>query len=233
MPSAFRRTSPPAGYVRFCPIFPRSAILFGREAKATPERTRAAQTRFSSEYAVRADGERNRYDEFVDLFSANARRVYGFIYAMLPRCADADDVFQETSRVLWQKFGEYRSGTDFFAWSRQVARFQVLYFRQRQQRSRLKFTDAFLDAVAETAAERSDRLEAEQRALAECMEKLKIRQRQIVLERFAPEATTKSAAEKLGMTTDALYKALARIQAKLLECIETVLGDYKTREERE
>jgi len=183
---------------------------------------------------VTADGNTNRYDEFVDLFSANARRVYSFIYAMLPRWADADDVFQETSRVLWQKFGEYQSGTNFFAWARQIARYQALYFRQRQQRSRLKFSDAFLDAVAATAAEHSDRLEAEQRALAECMEKLKPRQRDIILARFAPQATTKSVAEKLGMTTDAVYKALARIQATLLECIERVIyKPFHEREERE
>ena len=171
------------------------------------------------------DGATDRYDEFVDLFSANARRVYSFIYTMLPRWADADDVFQETSRVLWQKFNEYQSGTNFFAWARQVARYQVLYYRQRQQRSRLKFTDAFLEAVAETAADQSERLEAEQRALAECMEKLKERQRDIILSRFAPEATTKSAAEKLGMTTDAVYKAIGRIQTVLLECIERAIQE--------
>jgi RNA polymerase sigma-70 factor, ECF subfamily len=166
------------------------------------------------------DGNASRYDEFVDLFSGHARRIYGYVYTMLPRWADADDVFQETSRVLWQKFGEYRTGTDFFAWARQVARYQVLYFRQRQQRSRVTFSDAFLEAVAATEAEDSDRLEAEQRALAECMEKLKARERDIVLSRFAPEATTRSAAARLGMTADAVYKALGRIQAALLKCIE-------------
>ncbi len=166
----------------------------------------------------------DRYDEFVDLFSRNARRIYGYVYTLLPRWADADDVFQETSRVLWQKFGDYRSGTDFFAWARQVARFQVMYFRQRQQRSRVKFTDEFLDAVAATTADDAERLADEQAALAECMEKLKARERNIVLSRFAPEATTKSVAAELGMTTDAVYKSLSRIQATLLKCIEQALG---------
>lgn len=175
------------------------------------------------------DNMQDRYDEFVDLFSRNARRVYAYVYALLPRWADADDVFQETSRVLWQKFGEYRTGTDFFAWARQVARYQVMYFRQRQQRSRLKFTDAFLEAVAETAADQSERLDAEQRALADCMERLDQRQRGIVLARFAPEATTRSAAAELGMSTDAVYKALGRIQAVLLRCIEQALGRKEPR----
>ena len=170
-------------------------------------------------------GNPNRYDEFVDLFSSHARRIYGYVYTMVPRWADADDVFQETSRVLWQKFGEYQSGTNFFAWARQVARYQVLFFRQRQQRSRVTFTDAFLDAVAAAAAENAERLEAEQRALAECMEKLKARERDIILSRFAPEATTKSVAARLGMTTDAVYKSLGRIQATLLKCIEETIND--------
>lgn len=173
------------------------------------------------------DRKTDRYDEFVDLFSANARRVYGYIYAMLPRWNDADDVFQETSRVLWQKFDQYAPGTNFFAWAREVARFQVLYHRQRQQRSRLTFTDSFFEAVAKTAAEQSERLEAEQKALAECMEKLKERQRAIVLARFAPDATPKTAAEKLGMTVDAVYKALGRIQSILLDCIEQAIRDSR------
>lgn len=166
------------------------------------------------------DNNPTRYDEFVDLFSRNARRIYGYIFTLLPRWADADDVFQETSRVLWQRFSEYRSGTNFFAWARQVARFQVLFFRQRQQRSRITFSGEFLEAVAATVEETADRCEAEQIALAECLDQLKAQQRDIVLSRFAPDATTKSVAAQLGMTTDAVYKALGRIQTTLLKCIE-------------
>jgi len=189
---------------------------------------------------VTNSGNQNRYDEFVDLFSGHARRIYGYVYTMLPRWADADDVFQETSRVLWQKFGEYQSGTSFFAWARQVARYQVLFFRQQQHRSRVTFSDAFLDAVAVAAAENTERLEAEQRALAECMEKLKARERDIILSRFTPEATTRSVAARLGMTTGAVYKSLGRIQATLLKCIEEAMNEptsglfsAREREERE
>lgn len=168
--------------------------------------------------------ESNRYDEFVGLFSANARRLYAFIFTMLPRWSDADDVFQETSRVLWEKFGEFQSGTDFFAWARSVARFQVLYYRQRQQRSRVVFTPEFLNAVADSAAVQSERLEAEQQALVECLEKLKASQREVILARFAPGATTKSVAAQFGMTLDAVYKSLSRIQSTLLECVQQNVG---------
>jgi RNA polymerase sigma-70 factor, ECF subfamily len=174
-----------------------------------------------------ADGNDDQYSQFVDLFSQNAKRVYGYIYAMIPRWEDADDVFQETSRVLWQKFGEFRRGTSFFAWACQVARYQVLTFRRRQRRSRVTFTDAFLDKVAATADASVEWLDAEQQALADCVEMLDPRHREIVLLRFAPAATTKSVAARLGMTADAVYKALSRIQATLLKCIERAIEDEK------
>jgi RNA polymerase sigma-70 factor, ECF subfamily len=175
--------------------------------------------------SMAADIDNDRYDEFVDLFSRNAKGVYGYIYAMLPHWEDADDVFQETSRVLWQKFIAFKSGTSFFAWAREIARYQVLSFRRRERRSRVTFTDAFVDAVAATADASVERLEAEQRALADCVETLKPREREIILLRFSQEATTKSVAEQLGMTTDAVYKAISRVQTVLLKCIEQALGD--------
>jgi RNA polymerase sigma-70 factor (ECF subfamily) len=44
---------------------------------------------------------------------------------------DAEEVFQNTSVVLWNKFGEFQPGSNFFAWASQVAYYEVLnYMRQ-------------------------------------------------------------------------------------------------------
>ena len=115
------------------------------------------------------------------------------------------------------------------AWACQIARYQVLYFRQRENRSHVKFTDTFLDAVAAAADASSERFESEQRALADCVEKLNPRQRELVLLRFAPDSTTKSVADRLRMTTEAVYKAIQRIQSTLLTCVEQTIGDREQR----
>jgi RNA polymerase sigma-70 factor (ECF subfamily) len=171
----------------------------------------------------------DRYDLFVDLFSRNAKRIYGCIYSMLAHWEDADDVFQETSRVLWEKFSEFEPGTNFFAWAKRIACFQVLAFRQKKRRSHVQFTDAFLDVVANATETNNERLETEQRALTHCIEQLKPREREIVLLRFAPGATTKTVAERLGMTTDAIYKAISRAQSALLKCVEGVVVERERR----
>jgi RNA polymerase sigma-70 factor, ECF subfamily len=49
--------------------------------------------------------------EFVRLFSQHARRLYAYLYLLLNNDVDADDVFQETSRVMWENFAQFTPGT--------------------------------------------------------------------------------------------------------------------------
>ena len=41
---------------------------------------------------------------FLRLFLQNERRLYAYILTLLPNRADADDVLQEASLVMWDKF---------------------------------------------------------------------------------------------------------------------------------
>lgn len=161
-----------------------------------------------------------RYAEFVELFSAHARRIYGYTLTLVPNWADADDVFQDSSKVLWEKFDQFTSGTDFFAWSCRIVQFQAMYFRQRQQRSRLQFSDAFLEAVSTQALDDNEFLERQHRALADCLDKLSPRTRELVELRYQPNASTKTVAEKVGRSLEAVYKALNRAQRTLIDCVE-------------
>ena len=88
-----------------------------------------------------------RQAEFVRLFSANQRRIQTFIFTLLPDRDQAQDVMQETSVVLWQKFDSFETGTDFTAWAFRIARLEVLSLVRRQQRARLVFDEAICRAV--------------------------------------------------------------------------------------
>ena len=41
------------------------------------------------------------------MFVKNQRRIYGYILTVVPDCNEADDLFQQTSLVLWEKAGVY------------------------------------------------------------------------------------------------------------------------------
>src|SRR5438094_5161251 len=88
---------------------------------------------------------------FLRLFLQNERRLYAYILTLLPHRADADDVLQEASLVMWDKFDEQHPPNDFTAWGCRIAYFKVLDFYKKRQRSRVRFSQVILERIAETA----------------------------------------------------------------------------------
>src|SRR5438094_6774627 len=137
---------------------------------------------------------------FLRLFLQNERRFYAYILTLLPHRADADDVLQEASLVMWDKFDDRHPPDDFAAWGCRIAYFKVLDFYKKGRRCRVKFSQALLDHVAETASEQAAalRLDDRREALTACLEKLPPRDQDLLARRLAPGATTQSAAAAVG-----------------------------------
>jgi RNA polymerase sigma-70 factor (ECF subfamily) len=163
---------------------------------------------------------------FLRLFLQNERRLYAYILTLLPNRTDADDVLQEASMVMWDKFDERQPPDDFVAWGCRIAYFKVLDFYKKSQRSRVCFSQAMLERVGETAIEQAATLQLDERreALADCVQKLNHRDRELLTRRFAEGATTQSTAADLGRSVDAVYKALAKIRQALFECVTKALA---------
>ena len=180
--------------------------------------------------AAAADAPADRPPEknklFLSLFLQNQRRLYAYILTLLPNRADADDVLQEASLVMWDKFDAGRPPTDFLAWARRVAYHKVLDFYKKTHRAEARLSRIFLERVAETAAGRSDalRLDDRREALAACFEKLAPKDRDLLTRRLAKGATTRSTSEQLGRSVDAVYKALAKIRQSLSDCVQRALA---------
>jgi RNA polymerase sigma-70 factor, ECF subfamily len=163
---------------------------------------------------------------FLRLFLQNQRRIYAYVLTLLPNRADADDVFQEASLVLWDKFDDSAPPEDFAAWGCRIAYFKVLDFRKKHQRARVLFSQAMLDRVAETAVEQAGALQLDERreALTDCLGKLADRDRGLLAARFTEGGTVQTAAAQVGRSVDAVYKALARIRQSLFECVSRTLA---------
>lgn len=157
--------------------------------------------------------------EFVGLFTRHARWLYSYILAQLPQQADAEEAFQETSTVLWEKFSQFEPGTDFRAWAARVAHFQVLSQRQKRRRVPLLFSDAFHDAVDHEIVALGDALDGQYRVLADCFTKLAPADREIVERRYQLGASTRQVAAELRRSIHSVYRALVRIHESLLECM--------------
>ncbi len=163
-------------------------------------------------------------EEFVRLFTKYQRRIFLFILAQVGNPTEAEDLHQQTNLVLWMKFSHFKPGTNFLAWAMKIARYEILRRRARLQSERTLFSDEFLDAVAGEVEERVDYLEARRAALAECLKKLRPRDRELIEQRYAPGASGKAVAERLGRPLNAVYQSLGRIRRALHECINRRLS---------
>ena len=65
-----------------------------------------------------------------------------------PAVDAAEDVFGETSVVLWREFAKFRPAADFAPWALAIAFNQVRKWRHQRERDRLVFSDALIAAVA-------------------------------------------------------------------------------------
>lgn len=165
-----------------------------------------------------ATGEKNP-ERFVRLLGRYQQRVYSFILTLVPHWADADEVLQETNIVLWRKFSEFQPDTDFVRWANQVAYFEVLKFRRRQQKDHLFFSDAFVEEVAAEVMEMSETLQLQRDRLAGCLQKLSDRDRTLIHLRYDEGSSVKRVAEQLGRSADSVYKSLGRVRRMLIDCI--------------
>jgi RNA polymerase sigma-70 factor, ECF subfamily len=168
-------------------------------------------------------------ERFSLLFEQHGRAIYSHIRALVPNASDADEVFQEASITLWQKFDQYRPDTDFRAWACRIAYYKVLKLRDRQVRSPRLFSPQFLDLVSEEMIVMSDMLDARTEALLLCRDKLDARDRDL-LDRFHRHgATAKEVAHWLGRNVHYVYRAIRRIHETLFECINRVVSKDRDR----
>jgi RNA polymerase sigma-70 factor len=166
-------------------------------------------------------------DEFARQFSRHARRIYAFIVTLVFSHHDAEEVFQNTSVVLWNKFGDFRPGSNFYAWASRIAYYEVLSVLKQRRRG-LVVSEESLKALAEEATALSDGTPARIEALDDCLAHLPAADREIIQERYFYQRPPKQIAAARSRSLDSIYRALSRIHHLLLECVERTLA----REER-
>ena len=140
----------------------------------------------------------DRTSEFLTLFTAHDRGLRKYILTLLGDADSAQEVFQETSATLWQKFGEFQPGSNFFAWACRIAYFEVLEFRRRRRRQRLTFNEGLLETLSRDLTEREGVLQARRVALPDCMERLPVVDRELIEQRYAGGETILEIAQRTG-----------------------------------
>lgn len=165
------------------------------------------------------------YEEFLRLFTRDQFRVIAYIRALIHDHTAANDVFQETSLVLWRSFSSFRRDAEFTPWAMGIARNQVLKHWRARDRDRHVFSESLLSELASEAILIADELDSRQTALNECVQQLAPRQQELIGQFYGANQPAKLIAESWNRTVHAVYKSLKVMRRSLLECVEQKLAE--------
>jgi RNA polymerase sigma-70 factor, ECF subfamily len=160
------------------------------------------------------------HDSFVEILTQHRGQLFGYIYALVRRLDDAEDLYQDTALVMWTKYREYEQGTNFLGWACTIARYRVANFLKSQRRRRHFFGQALQEELAALQTRiHADGLGLQQEALLDCMKKLPASDVQLVKLCYGGSTSFREVAKQLGRSPQSVYDSLSRIRRVLLECI--------------
>jgi len=164
-------------------------------------------------------------EDFLRLLGQHERHLAAFVYSLVPRAADADDILQDVKVTMWREFAKFEPGSNFRAWARQIATHQILNFRRAAvRRPNPALEDSFIEAVATEIDRQAEELDRRSDALQHCLQKLSEPHRKIIVWRYFDNCGIDEIATRTQRTSEAVYQLLSRIRGLLNECVSRQLA---------
>lgn len=162
----------------------------------------------------------DRTTQFLELLNANDRALSLYVYGLVPRDSEAEDLLQQTKMLLWKHFDDFQLGTHFLAWARKIAFHQVLSHRRKRKRQPLPLEDEVLQAIGDAVSALAEQPSARHEALRLCLAKLPAEHRQLIQLRYFQDLEIEQVAKQIQRTEGAVYRALSRIRISLMDCVQ-------------
>jgi RNA polymerase sigma-70 factor (ECF subfamily) len=160
---------------------------------------------------------------FATLWTQAQTSVFAVISATVTNFADAEDVLQRVSSIAVSKFDDFDIDGDakaFVAWAIAIARFEILrHFRDRAT-DRHEYIAESLEQIARAFEEIAPEYDDRREALAQCLQQLKGRSRDVLEKRYGEGLKTGVIAKQLGLTAGIVSVILNRTYRKLRECVD-------------
>jgi len=164
-------------------------------------------------------------DEFADRLRRHQTQLFGYIYSLVRDFDDADDLFQQTSLILWRKYAKYDPSRSFVVWACGVARHEAANFLRSRNRRRLYFNDALTALLIDAhAALEHEGLQERRDALTGCMKKLRPCDQDLLQQCYEGSVRISEVAQRQNRSAQSIHNSLHRIRLALQECIRRRLG---------
>lgn len=165
---------------------------------------------------------------FTQLFEADKKRLYSYIFAFVLDKAAADDIFQETCLTLWQKFDTFEPGTNFSKWANTIAFYRIHRFRDKQSKYQLGLDDDFVNEFSQTIAAIENQSSAKEKKwchIDHCRSLLSSSLQMVYQRFYVDNLTAQNIATNTGRSIYAIRKAVCKLRKKLIDCVDKKVNE--------
>ncbi|MCP4787310.1 MAG: sigma-70 family RNA polymerase sigma factor [Fuerstiella sp.] len=156
---------------------------------------------------------------FIQLLTSHQARLYAYVLSLVADVDQASDIMQETNTVLWVKSSEFEMGTNFAAWMRKIAFYQVMAYRKKLARECIVFDDSLVGQLAEAASERDETMEGRRAVVRQCLSQMNDRHRELIRARYQDGFALADIAAAMNRKTNAIKQSLFRARTILIACV--------------
>ncbi len=154
--------------------------------------------------------------------------IFGYIMTQTGDYDDAEDIFQDVCVTVCEKYHTFTEGTNFKAWVMKITRNKILsYYRsQSKKKNLLQLTEEIAEDLGEHEIWFRDEIpfRDEIKALRQCLDKVKGKNRTILIKRYGEGLSGQEIAESINWTPNSVYVALSRIKEGLENCVKKRLS---------
>lgn len=162
--------------------------------------------------------------DFVARFAADAERIKAYVFALMRDWDASQEVFQQVSISLWERFADYDPAHPFLAWALGIARHKALHEWRRQRRQLPVLSPEAMAVLEPVWVEESAGIDSETAALNQCLERVDGSARRLLDLRYRDDLPLADIAGRTGQSLSAVTKTLARLRDRLADCVRGRLG---------
>lgn len=170
--------------------------------------------------------ESREHGEVVRLLMEHRSSLFAFILAIVRDYDTAEEVLQDVSVAVCELSDQFRAGTNFGGWAREIARRRILAHNRAAARFPGSLTDEDLQRI-EAGFQRADsQATARERigTLRRCLGNLTHASRRLLQLRFADRFSHQEIADLVDRQPDSVRKSIYRSRQTLRTCIDRKLS---------
>ncbi len=159
------------------------------------------------------------------LLTASHQKLLGYLMSLVGSWHDAQDVLQRASLMMWRKFGDFESGSDFLAWASTICFYEAKSFQRLAARSAFVFDEDLLSMLAVERLEDLQWQDHRMEALEQCLRQLAEPEQKMLRAAYVEHGSIVALAQQMNRAPRTLYNKLNHLRRMLADCVLRRLGE--------